>query len=43
VGPLILGGIGEALGVPAAISVGGAAVMLAAVIALVAVPVLREA
>ncbi len=43
VGPLILGGIGEALGVPAAISLGGAAVMLAAVIALVAIPALREA
>ena len=43
VGPLILGGVGEALGAPTAIGLGGAAVIFAAVVALVAIPGLRKA
>lgn len=43
VGPLILGGVGEALGAPFAIGLGGVAVMVAALVVLVAIPRLREA
>ena len=43
VGPLILGGIGEVLGAPAAVGIGGSLVILVGVIALVARPRLHAA
>ena len=43
VGPLILGGIGEALGVSAAIAIGGGVVVALAILATVFVPGLRRA